>query len=377
MKIRMFDALLSIVKIEPDSIQRLGIDWEDEDNVECFLKMADLGGVSSWCYYQFINQKALVEEVPDVILRKLKGRYLTSLMANRQKALLYQQMKELLREEEMPVALLKGMALAFTVYPDEALRPMGDMDLLVPEEKVFEARDCLLKNGGKAAYIPLSHWHEAHHGHVRAIQMPADRSLIELHARLYSRGNRYQPKRFNWGENIVSRRTEMGEVLRLNDAWMVYHLATHLYFGYRMGGVRLGWLLDLAVLFEQVEDVTALMHKVFTIHPQVNNDLKQVMGWASRLMSNTVKDELKPFLPKKQDFPELEIFTQHKGNTNLHRGLMLRELLNTPGLIHKTMGAWHHLFPSYEYMQYTYGVERKIDFLKAYVNRWKGSGKKG
>ena len=35
--------------------------------------------------------------------------------------------------------LLKGAALAITVYDSIGLRPMGDLDLLVPEERLAEA----------------------------------------------------------------------------------------------------------------------------------------------------------------------------------------------------------------------------------------------
>ncbi|MCS7287085.1 MAG: nucleotidyltransferase family protein [Anaerolineae bacterium] len=39
----------------------------------------------------------------------------------------------------IPVVVLKGGAFAFTLYPDLALRPLSDIDLLVPEERLEEA----------------------------------------------------------------------------------------------------------------------------------------------------------------------------------------------------------------------------------------------
>lgn len=42
-----------------------------------------------------------------------------------------------------PVVLLKGAALAHTVYPDPALRQMGDLDLLIRREHLERAREAL------------------------------------------------------------------------------------------------------------------------------------------------------------------------------------------------------------------------------------------
>ena len=45
--------------------------------------------------------------------------------------------------EGLPVVVLKGAALATTLYPSIGLRPMGDVDLLVPQARLSEALACL------------------------------------------------------------------------------------------------------------------------------------------------------------------------------------------------------------------------------------------
>jgi len=45
----------------------------------------------------------------------------------------------LFHREGIPVVALKGVCFALTVYPDPGLRPMGDLDLLVPKEKLAAA----------------------------------------------------------------------------------------------------------------------------------------------------------------------------------------------------------------------------------------------
>lgn len=54
-------------------------------------------------------------------------------------------------EPAIPVVLLKGAALAWTVYPHPALRPMGDIDVLVPEGRLGAAKARLLEKGCREA----------------------------------------------------------------------------------------------------------------------------------------------------------------------------------------------------------------------------------
>ncbi|HEX2576232.1 MAG TPA: nucleotidyltransferase family protein [Aquihabitans sp.] len=65
---------------------------------------------------------------------------------------------------EVPVLVLKGMALATTAYADLGRRPMHDIDLLVPEDRIGRALDLLLAAGWVAAdgtSIPRS-WRTRH-----------------------------------------------------------------------------------------------------------------------------------------------------------------------------------------------------------------------
>ena len=54
---------------------------------------------------------------------------------------------EALSQTGIPALALKGIVLAYTVYPDSSLRPMLDLDLLVPPGKTEEALEVLQKLG--------------------------------------------------------------------------------------------------------------------------------------------------------------------------------------------------------------------------------------
>jgi len=61
---------------------------------------------------------------------------------------------------ELPVILLKGSYLARHVYRDPALRPMDDVDILIHEEDLEQARSVLSNIGYRSAVKSLSPYHK-------------------------------------------------------------------------------------------------------------------------------------------------------------------------------------------------------------------------
>jgi len=53
------------------------------------------------------------------------------------------EINEAFQNEGLPVLVLRGPALAFSLYPDAAMRPGSDLDLLVKPEQVVQARNVL------------------------------------------------------------------------------------------------------------------------------------------------------------------------------------------------------------------------------------------
>ncbi len=367
MKTQLFEALLRMVQLAPTSLEDLSIDWEDAGNRNAFLEMADRGGVAPWCYYQLVQSESFLA-VPDSLKEALKSRYMVTLLANQQKLALFRQI-EMVLGAAIPVALLKGMALAFSVYPDEALRPMGDLDLLVPEELVFEALDRLLSHGGVSAHIPVSRWHEAHHGHVRAIQLPPYQSLIELHARLYAHGKEAQPPGMTWQVAVTSLSSAQGSFKGLKEPYLLYHLATHLDDNAVKGGIRLGWLLDVALVLEKAADPLTLVKQVLAIHPPVNKQVLQALGWAFRLMSPRVQAALEVYLSAYLDFPDVDNFRQRPTDQHLYRHSFLQSVMQTPGWSTRLALIWYQVFPSFEYMQFYYRTSSRRGLVGDYWRR--------
>ena len=89
-----------------------------------------------------------------------------------------------LADSGVPAMLLKGAALVSSVYPDPALRPMDDLDILVPAGRIREAQSVLEQQGYRAwgASLERDDDHRlAEFIHHFPLISPTGRVFVELH----------------------------------------------------------------------------------------------------------------------------------------------------------------------------------------------------
>lgn len=94
----------------------------------------------------------------------------------------------LLHERGFRPIALKGLALAHRDYPDPSLRPLRDIDLLVPRDEVEEAQKLLLSQP-RFTYLAAAGRYGVEYGHQLPELVDLESGLvIELHHRLNARG---------------------------------------------------------------------------------------------------------------------------------------------------------------------------------------------
>ena len=139
-------------------------------------------------YRRIADQSMLVgiPERPLAQLRAVTGRLVAHQL--RQRVVLRAGM-EALHAADLPVIVLKGAALAHLVYPDPALRPMGDVDLWVPLERLGQAAASLIARGLRYPErvthgVPVGSPPDS--GANRTLENPDDGVTIELHGSIPS-----------------------------------------------------------------------------------------------------------------------------------------------------------------------------------------------
>jgi hypothetical protein len=118
----------------------------------------------------------------NLLLYRELSRILTALSPPSQSAMPNPQSEIRNPQSAIPTIILKGAALAATVYDSIGLRPMGDVDLLVPEEHLAEAVARLKALGYVEPYPDIAAGFNALFGHHVHLQGGQDIHLaVELH----------------------------------------------------------------------------------------------------------------------------------------------------------------------------------------------------
>ena len=217
-------------------------------------------GVAPLLHYS-LSTGGRLEGVPDDIRQSLLDAYHDTGVAN---MLLYHELSQIveaLREDgDPPLVLLKGPALAETIYPNIALRPFGDLDLLLPEERLSRAVRSLKALGYHEPFTDVADGLNVlvgHHVHlVRTNSGPA--TTVELHWSLI--GGRHdrrtpsvpwfweqaEPVQFSSDAASVPQ-----TVLILNPTAHLLYLCAHLMLQHGEADYLLRWFYDIHLLIEK------------------------------------------------------------------------------------------------------------------------------
>jgi hypothetical protein len=101
-------------------------DWQ------ALLSQAELYGISNWLL-KHCTEHGLA--VPKSVLLSLKALSMRHRAAANARYQVMQALLEKFAEHDLPLIALKGLALAPMIYPSDELRPMRDLDVLVPLDK--------------------------------------------------------------------------------------------------------------------------------------------------------------------------------------------------------------------------------------------------
>ena len=112
-------------------IERKSIDWD------CFLKKAKDNGISAYVYFKLNKNRKNSLNIPFNIYEQLKRDYYCSAANITLIFTTLGKFLESLKKVGLQVIVLKGGALAETVYGNLALRPMSDIDLLIRKEDLL------------------------------------------------------------------------------------------------------------------------------------------------------------------------------------------------------------------------------------------------
>lgn len=276
----------------------------------------------------------------------------------------------------LPVLVLKGAALAETVYGNVALRPMRDVDLLLHRADVPQALRVLASLGYARDDA------EAHAGLALAYEneLLLRKSgrldfLLEPHWSLFDSPFYQETLEMDWfWETAVSFRIGGRPARMLGPEAQLLHLCAHavLHHGSHRGGQDWLWHHDVAVLLNHCAQDLA-WHEVLE-RAQATHlilPLRQVLRQLTAQWGIIVPDPIRQQLEELQPTPaEARVVERLTAGERPVLQRFWHDLLSTPGWGRRLHYALAQLFPSPAYMRQRYGVGHPLLLPLAYPYRW-------
>jgi hypothetical protein len=134
------------LEFSDDQVKKIGTLSEIITDWNYFGLLANSHGVAALVYHNLEKLK-LLSFVPEEIAALLRNGLMKSLSRNAFNSETMEEVLKLLKSENIKTVLLKGMALELSVYDNEGIRQMTDVDILISRDKCMKARKILMDNG--------------------------------------------------------------------------------------------------------------------------------------------------------------------------------------------------------------------------------------
>jgi hypothetical protein len=157
--------------------------------------------------------------------------------------------------EHIPVVVLKGAALAKVLYADLGLRPMCDLDVMVPRLMIPRAVELLAADGYRPTLEPEG-FQQSFRTVVEFEGAQRARPPLEVHWHLFHIPYYREriPVEWFWQRTTEIRFDDQSALVLSPEAQWLY-LSTHLVLRHQANGLL--WLYDLALLMSRYHEVMA------------------------------------------------------------------------------------------------------------------------
>lgn len=217
-------------------------------------------GVAPLVYWTF-SKAGRLSFIPQETRNFLRVSYAGTYMQNQFMFKELETLAHLFHQADIPIVVLKGACFALTIYPDIGLRPMGDMDLLVPASKLAEAVQ-IAETLGYAETLPeaspglrdlLNHEICLHKSSPHSITLELHRSLVADKTFTYA-----VPVDWFWEQteplDITPATARFQTLLMLTPTAQILYAASHAMLQHGGDKAPLRWFCDLDRLIRHYDE---------------------------------------------------------------------------------------------------------------------------
>lgn len=310
---------------------------------------------------------------PPRVMAFLRGSFqwsrLRSLYMDRQ----LQELSTAFRQSGVRMIILKGAALGRMVYPDPALRPGSDLDILVRPGEMQHARVVLEKLGYEVAARKFGTDAEAlyHHEEYTSTKRGGQNRVVELHWRLHSLGVVQDAGVDDLFEHAVQVSVHGVSFEALHPVDALIHRALNNAFMHDHD-LRIIWVFDifrLAGSFRGAEDWQALQERCVTWNARlaVEVALTLARSWYGLALPGAFED-----FSSWPEATEDEIWAWRRITLRRKRldCMLGAKLFPEAGMLERVWSVIRLLIPPRAVVVESYPVARSWMFPLAYLRRW-------
>jgi Uncharacterised nucleotidyltransferase len=312
-------------------------------------------------------------DVPAPIVEKLRDTYRRNGLAQ---ALAYRELESVLQEcagEKISVVVLKGAAVSKALYPEIALRPFGDLDVLIHRAEALRLREMLLAMGLHEAGVTHG-FNLDLQGEMAFFPSRTQEFMLDLHWQLVAPTYYQQRMDLEWFWD----RTEQfsfsaSSALILNPTAQFVHLAAHVGL-HHQDHVRLIWLYDLALLImRRGTEIDWRAADAYASKAGLSRPLRAMLDATQARWRIALPPETQELF-RASPFALTERAVYAVTTTRFPEARMLSDALSTPGMGHKLHFVRQQLFPGAAYMRTRYRMSNDALLPIYYARRVIESG---
>jgi hypothetical protein len=268
---------------------------------------------------------------------------------------------------DLPVVVLKGAALSATIYPEPALRPMADLDLLIPLSSLAAARLFLESIGYELVYMwPMKDDSGLFFNEQIFASDDPSKCIVELHWRLIDIP--YYAKTFS-AEDILPRAAQISiageDSLTLSLGDLLLYLCAH-YTYHHLGSmpiaqVDIGYLLATSESLINWQELISRSVELRLSLPLQQTLLESCHKWYGNV-PEPAQASLRGLHPSRME--RYFVFSQKRKITRV-----FRTLLTLPDIRLRLIYIRGQLFPSRQYMIWRYSLGPTTTMLEVQISR--------
>lgn len=171
---------------QPIPYRKMPMEWESYSDLEWehLIAKAQGEGLAPLLYWELSRPNKLTS-IPESAQKSLRRLYSETWANNKIIIMELETLAHFFKQAGIALVVLKGACLALTIYPDIGLRPMGDLDVLVPGDKRSMAEEIARSFGYEDQEIEASPGLHNLLGHDVSLKKTGSPSIsLEIHSSL-------------------------------------------------------------------------------------------------------------------------------------------------------------------------------------------------